>query len=62
MNSVKEIDIKNRTSLFSSWRSINIKNFDPVKIKINEKSHENALLTTLAARQQIVWNLIPYYQ
>ena len=38
-NKVKDIDIKNRIYYF--YNNINIKNFDPNNIKINEKSYRN---------------------
>ena len=42
-NKVKDIDIKNRTNyLFNDI--INIKKFDPNKIKIDEKSYKNILI------------------
>ena len=42
MNSVKEIDIKNRTQFFLG-DMINIESLDPGKIKIDEKSYKNFL-------------------
>ena len=36
MNSVKEIDVKNRTNYFPN-DMVNIKNIDPNKIKTEEK-------------------------
>ena len=39
-NKFKEIDIKNRTYYFFH-DMINIKNLDPNKIKIDEKSYKN---------------------
>ena len=39
---IKDIDIKNRTYYFFD-DIINIKNFDPNKIKIDEKSYKNIL-------------------
>ena len=42
-NKVKDIDIKNRAYyIFND--SINIKNFNPNNIKIDEKSHKNILI------------------
>ena len=41
-NKVKYIDIKNQTYYF--FNIINIKNFDPGKIKIGEKSHKNIFI------------------
>ena len=42
MNIVKEIDVKNRTYCF--WDDmINIKNLDPNKVKIDEKSYKNII-------------------
>ena len=41
-NKVKDIDIKNRTYFFFN-DIINIKNFDPNNIKIDEKSYKNIL-------------------
>ena len=43
MNSVKEIDAKNWASYFFGDR-INVKNLDPNKIKLNEKSYKNILI------------------
>ena len=40
MNSVKEINIKNRTNYFLN-NMINIKNLNPEKIKIDEKPYKN---------------------
>ena len=45
-NEVKDIDIKNRTYYFFN-NIINIKNFDPNNIKIDEKSTKIFLLTIL---------------
>ena len=42
MNSIKQIDIKNRTYYF--FDDTNMKNLDPNKIKIEEKSHKNILI------------------
>ena len=42
-NKVKEIDIKNQTYYFLD-DTINIKNFDPNNIKIDEKSYKNILI------------------
>ena len=42
-NKVKDIDKKNRTYYFFN-DIINIKNFDPNNIKIDEKSHKNILI------------------
>ena len=42
-NKFKDIDIKNRTYYFLN-NIINIKNFDPNNIKIDEKSYKNILL------------------
>ena len=42
-NKVKDIDIKNRTQYFFN-DIINIKSFDPDKIKIDEKSYKNILI------------------
>ena len=42
-NRVKDIDIKNRTYYFFN-DIINIKNFDPNNIKIDEKSYKNILI------------------
>ena len=39
----KDIDITNRTYYFFN-DTINIKNFDPSNIKINEKSNKNILI------------------
>ena len=41
-NKLKEIDIKNRT-YYSFDDIINIKNFDPNNIKVDEKSYKNIL-------------------
>ena len=43
MNSVKEIDIKNRAYYFFDDIMINIKNLNPNKVKIDEKSNKNVL-------------------
>ena len=40
---VKEIDIKNQTCYFFN-DNINIKNFNPNNIKIDEKSYKNILI------------------
>ena len=42
-NKVKDIDIKHRTYYFFD-DIINIKNFDPHNIKIDEKSYKNILI------------------
>ena len=42
-NKLKDIDIKNHTYNFFD-EIINIKNFDPKKIKIDEKSYKNVLI------------------
>ena len=42
-NKYKDIDIKNHTYYFFNY-IINIKNFDPNKIKIDEKSYNNILI------------------
>ena len=42
-NKVKDINIKNRTYFFSN-DIINIENFDPNNIKIDEKSYKNILI------------------
>ena len=42
-NKVKDINIKNRQYYFFS-DIINIENFDPNNIKVDEKSYENILL------------------
>ena len=39
-NKFKEIDLKNRTNYFFG-DMVNIKNLDPHKIKIDEKSYKN---------------------
>ena len=41
-NKIKDINIKNHTLLF--YDVINIKNFNPSKIKIDEKSYKNILI------------------
>ena len=41
-NKVKDIDIKNRKYCF--FNDINIKNFAPNNIKIDEKSHKNVII------------------
>ena len=43
MNSVKEIDVENRTYYFLN-DMINIKYLDPNKIKIDEQSHKNIFI------------------
>ena len=47
MNSAKEIDIKNHT-YYSFDDMINIKNLDPNKIKIHNKSNKNILIYHIA--------------
>ena len=42
-NKVKDIDIKNRTYYFFN-DIINIQNFEPKIIKVNENSHKNILI------------------
>ena len=42
INKVKDIDVKNRTHYFFN-DIINMKNFDPNNIKIDEKSYKNIL-------------------
>ena len=42
-NKIKDIGIKNRTYYFSN-DIINIKNFDPNNIKIDENSYKNILI------------------
>ena len=42
-NKVKDIDIKRRTYYFFN-DMINIKNFNPSNIEIDEKSYENILI------------------
>ena len=42
-NKVKDIDIKNGTHYFFN-DNINIRNFDPNNIKIDEKSYKNILI------------------
>ena len=44
MNSLKEINIKNRAYYFIV-DMINFKNLDPNKIKIDEKSYKNILIS-----------------
>ena len=46
-NEIKDIDIKNRTC-YSFKYIINIKNFDPNNIKIDEKSYKNILIYYIA--------------
>ena len=41
-NKVKDIDIKSHSYYF--FHDINIKNFDPDNIKIEEKSHKDILI------------------
>ena len=41
MNSAKEINVKNRTNYF--FDDMSIKNLDPNKIKIDQKSYKNIL-------------------
>ena len=43
INKVKYIDLRNRTYYFFNVM-INIKNFDPNNIKIDEKSYKNILI------------------
>ena len=42
-NKVKDIDMENRANYFFGCM-INMKNFDPDKIKIDEKSYRNVLI------------------
>ena len=42
-NKFKDIDIKNRTNFLFNY-IINIKNFDPNKTKMDEKSYKNILI------------------
>ena len=42
-NKIKDINMKNRTYYFFN-DIINIKNFDPNNIKIDEKSYQNILI------------------
>ena len=42
-NRLKDLDIKNRTHCFFN-DMINIKNFDPNKINIDENSYKNILI------------------
>ena len=42
-NKIKDIDIRNRTYYFFN-DIINIKNFNPNNIKIDEKSYKNILI------------------
>ena len=46
MNSVKDINIENRTYYFFD-DMVNIKSLDPNKIKIDKKSYKNILFTRL---------------
>ena len=46
MGVVKQIDIKNRTYYFYS-NMINIKNFNPILLKINRKSYKDIIFTTM---------------
>ena len=50
MNSVKQIDIKNRTYYYFN-NLINIKNLDLNKVKVDENSYKN-ILTVLDTRWQ----------
>ena len=43
MNSLKEINVKNRT-YYIFGDMINIKNLDPNKIKMDEKLHKNIFI------------------
>ena len=45
MSSIKQINIKNRTYYF--FNDINIKTFDPNRIKVDKKSYKISLLITL---------------
>ena len=54
-NKFKDIDIKNHMYYFFN-DIINIKNFDPNKIKIDEKSYKNILISTLDMLQSKIWN------
>ena len=42
-NKVKDIDIKNQTYYFFN-DIVNIKNFDPNNVKVDEKSYKNILI------------------
>ena len=46
MGVVKQIDIKNRTYYFYS-NMINIKNFNPILLKIDRKSFKDIIFTTM---------------
>ena len=46
MGVVKQIDLKNRTSYFYN-NMINIKNFDPILLKINKNHIKSLLFATL---------------
>ena len=46
MGVVKQIDIKNRTYYFYS-NMINIKNFNPILLKIDRKSYKDIIFTTM---------------
>ena len=46
MGVVKQIDIKNRTYYFYS-NMINIKNFNPILLKIDRKSYNDIIFTTM---------------
>ena len=43
-NKVKDVDIKNQT-YYSFNDMVNIKNFDPNNIKLDEKSYKNILIS-----------------
>ena len=65
-NEVKDTDIKNHTHYFSD-NIINVKNFNPNNIKIDEKSYKNILLyyiwyVTIKDSKYIkIWSVNPLY-
>ena len=64
-NKIKDINIKNRTYYFFNY-IINIKNFDPHNIKIDEKSYKSILIyyigyVTIEDSKYIKINVNPLY-
>ena len=65
-NKVKEIDIRNRTYYFFN-DIINVKNFDPNNIKMDEKSYKNIFIyyigyvTIKDSKYVKIYNVYPLY-
>ena len=63
-NKVKDVDIKNNKYYFLNY-IINVKNFDPNNIKINEKWYKNILIycieyMTLKDEKYVKINSVPF--